>query len=54
MEVLGFTCFCESGKCIVLIKSQVSTCKQLIVSDIIILLCNDRHKITSPIMKKVR
>lgn len=54
MKVLGLTCFCESGKCIVLIKSHVSTCKQSIVSDINILLCNDRYKIISPTKKKVR
>lgn len=37
MKVLGVTCFCESGKCIVLIKSYVSTCKQFIISDIIVM-----------------
>lgn len=54
MEVLGLTCFCESGKCIVLTKSHVSTCKQFIVNDIMILLCNVTHKIISPIIKEVR
>lgn len=41
-----------TGKCEVLIKSHVSTCKHFMVSGIIILLCNDRHKIYQSYNKK--